>query len=101
MIVEFDCSRLELGLVRFNDHLISLPAGSCFGACEADPIVVTEDGTIGLCDHARPDSVHQLCAADAERFLDGMATFVSLRGDKEDGEIDWSITLFVEDDEDA
>lgn len=82
MVVEFDCSKLELGLVRFSDRLISLPLGTCFGYCEADPLVLTEDGSVALCDHERPDLVHQLCAENADRFLDAMATFVSLRSEK-------------------
>lgn len=82
MVVEFDCSKLELGLVRFNDRLIPLPWGTCFGYCEADPLVLTEDGTVALCDHARPDLAPQLCAENADLFLDAMATFVSLRSEK-------------------
>ena len=82
MVVDFDCSRLEVGLVRFSGQLVRLPRGTCFGHVEADPLVVTKDGSIALCDHARPEVVHQLCAKSADRFLDGMATFVSLRCEK-------------------
>lgn len=82
LVLEFDCSKLEIGLVRFSDQLTALPEGSCFGACEADPLLVTAEGTIALSDHAHPGSILQACAADAHRFLDGLATLVRLRSEK-------------------
>lgn len=82
MILDFDCSKLELGLVRFNERPFPLPAGSCFAVCEADPLVVTESGSIALCDHAKPESLPRECAATADTFLDAMAVFASVRADK-------------------
>lgn len=81
LVTEYDCSRLVIGLVRFNEHLVPLPAGVCFAECEADLLVVTEDGAVGLCDHDHPGSVHLFCAVDGHRFLDGMATFVTMVAD--------------------
>lgn len=82
LVAEFDCSRLEIGLVRFSEELTAFADGRCFGACEADPLVVRPDGSIALYDHAQPASMLHVCANDAERFLDGLATFVRIRGEK-------------------
>ncbi len=83
LIVGFDCSKLEVGLVRFNGRLVPHRAGTCFAYCEADPLVLVEDGSVWLCDHVQPDSVFQPCAESADRFLDAMATFASIRSDGE------------------
>lgn len=78
MIIEFDCSRLEVGLIRFNERLERNALGTCFALCEADPLILLADGRVGLVDHAAPGSVHQLCASSAERFLDVLALALTL-----------------------
>lgn len=77
MIIEFDCSTLEVGLVRFNERLEVGALGKCFAYCEADALVITEDGRVGLVDHAAPQRVHQFCAASSEQFLDALALVVT------------------------
>ncbi len=80
MIIEFDCSKLTVGLVRFNDRLELHAPGKCFALCEADPLVILPDGRVGLVDHAVPDGVHELCAASPDQFLEALALVVGCRG---------------------
>ena len=82
LVLDFDCSNVEVGLVRFNDRPMASPRGTCFAYCEADPLVVLRDERVALCDHASPQTIVLLCARDSSRFLDAMAAFVSLRRDK-------------------
>lgn len=82
MVLDFDCSKIEVGLVRFNDGPAASPHGTCFAYCEADPLVVLRDGRIALFDHASPRTLLQPCAPDSSRFFDAMAAFVSLRREK-------------------
>lgn len=77
MIIEFDCSTLEVGLVRFNERLERQALGECFAYCEADALVIAEDRRVGLVDHAAPQRVHQFCAASPEQFLDALALVVN------------------------
>jgi len=85
MIVEFDCSRVEIGLVRLHGEITSRPEGLVFASCEADPLVVRADGCVAMCDHAVARSVAFVCAADSERFLDAMAVYVEFRAEKDAG----------------
>lgn len=80
MIIEFDCSKLTNGPVRFNDRLEVHAPGKCFALCEADPLVILPDGRVGLVDHAVPDRVHEFCAASPDQFLDALA--LDKRGDQ-------------------
>lgn len=82
MLSDFDCSRLEIGFIRFNQHVLSLPGGSGFAVCEADPLVVAEDGTIERLDHAPAHARLQQCASSAETFLDALAVFVTILAEK-------------------
>lgn len=82
MIIEYDCSTLEVGPVRFGDRILVTPQGVCVGACEADPLVVLPDGRIALFDHGRRDVIPEFCAIDSERFLDGLATSINIGLDR-------------------
>ncbi len=79
MILDHDCSTIEIGMVRFLEWPESHPHGIAVAHCEADTIVVRTDGSVGLYDHAHPESVAMECAADSESFLRGLAAFVEVR----------------------
>jgi hypothetical protein len=81
MIVEFDCSALEVGLVRFLDRPREHRHGVQVAFCETDPIVVCPDGTVAMYDHANADKAVN-CAADSEHFLDGLSVFLTVRREK-------------------
>ena len=83
MVVEFDCAKLEVGPICFNGEPRPLAKGVCFAVCEADPLMVVDSGAVVLCDHEEPERVQLACAADAERFLDALARFVTVRQDRE------------------
>ena len=83
MIVEFDCSRVEIGLVRLHGEITGHPEGLVFASCEADPLVVRADGCIAMLDHAVGQKIALLCAADSERFLDAMTVYVDHRAAKD------------------
>ncbi len=82
LVVEFDCSHVEVGLVRFGARLERRPFGVIVAFCEAEPVVVAPDGRIVLHDHARPKSELMRCAVDSEHFLDALGVFVDMTRDK-------------------
>ena len=82
MLAIFDCSRIEVGLIRFQDKVRSHLYGTMFAFCEADPLVIRADGSIAMYDHSNPDSMQLKCAVSSERFLDALARFVDIRSKK-------------------
>ncbi len=82
MLANFDCSRIEIGLIRFQDKVRSHLYGTMFAFCEADPLVIRKDGSIAMYDHANPDSMQLECAVNSERFLDALAKFIDIRSKK-------------------
>ena len=81
MILDNDCSTLEIGLIRFLDRPHKHRHGVQVAFCEADPVVVWPGGTVAMHDHANPDDT-VICAADSERFLDALSTFLTIRLEK-------------------
>lgn len=81
MIGEYDCSTVEVGLVRF----LGTPLKHCCGVqvayCEADPIVVHASGVVAIHDHDKGQSTMK-CSIDSDHFLDALAAFVTLRREK-------------------
>jgi hypothetical protein len=78
LVTGFDCSRVEIGLIRFLGGCREHERGVQFAWCEADPIVLTDDGTVVMCE----GSVDIPCAVDSSRFLDALMRFVRLRSNK-------------------
>lgn len=83
MIVENDCSAIVVGSIQFLEWPQDHPRGIIVALCEADPIVVADGGRIAMYDHANPDHEVLECAADSERFLEGLATFLRIIKDRE------------------
>jgi hypothetical protein len=81
MILDNDCSSVEIGLIRFLDGPREHRYGVQVAFCEGDPIVVSPAGTVAMHDHANPDKAMN-CAADSERFLDALGTFLAIRREK-------------------
>jgi hypothetical protein len=81
MILDNDCSSVEVGLIRFSDRPREHPHGTQVALCEADSIVVSPAGTITMHDHANPDKAMN-CAASSERFLDALGVFLTIRREK-------------------
>lgn len=82
LIEEFDCSKVEIGLIRFQGKLSNQPYGTVFAFCEADPLAICADGSIAMFDHESPDSKQVKCASNSERFLDALAAFIDIRANK-------------------
>jgi hypothetical protein len=76
LVRDYDCSTLEIGLVRFRETAKMLEHGWCFADCEAEEVVVTRDGTILLVDAGHP---RLKCARDGTGFLNGLGEFIDLR----------------------
>jgi hypothetical protein len=81
MILDNDCSNIEVGLIRFLEEPNKHRHGVQVAFCEADPIVVSPAGTVVLYDHANPDYAMN-CAASSERFLDALGAFLIIRREK-------------------
>ena len=81
MILDNDCSTLEVGLIRFLDRPHDHRHGVQVAFCEADPIVVWRVGTVAMHDHVNPDEA-VMCAADSERFFDALSAFLTIRLEK-------------------
>jgi hypothetical protein len=82
MIEEYDCSKIEVGLVRFIDSPIPHAFGTIFAYCEADFLVLQRDGSIALYDHAAPETKLFDCALNSSHLLDGLAEFIDIRQEK-------------------
>lgn len=82
LITEFDCSRVEVGLVRFLDAPRDHSQGVQFAYCEADFIFLKENGSVVLVDGRMTESNGIKCATDFQRFLDGLGAFVEIRANK-------------------
>lgn len=81
MILDNDCSTVEVGLIRFLDKPRDHRHGVQVAFCEADSIVVSPVGTIFMHDHANPDGAMS-CAANSEKFLDALGVFLTIRREK-------------------
>lgn len=81
MVLEKDCSTLEIGLIRFLDGPREHRHGVQVAVCEADAVVVSPSGSVALHDHADPNRA-MACAADSERFLDALGAFLAVRADR-------------------
>lgn len=81
MILDYDCSSVEVGLIRFLDRPQEFLFGTQVAVCEADPIVVSPSGAVQLLDHANPADAMG-CAADSEMFLEALSAFLAIRREK-------------------
>jgi len=84
LIAEFDCTSLEVGLIRFDPQITELNLGFRFGVCEADPLVIVKDGSVVMYDHSGSPASLLHCALDSELFLDALAVFVEIRARKKE-----------------
>jgi hypothetical protein len=82
LVAQFDCSRLEVGLVNFLGEIEFHLHGRIFAYCEADPLVVRENGVVAMYDHADPCSMQTECSSDSEKFLDALCEFIQIRTHK-------------------
>ena len=73
----FDCSRLEIGLVRFQKAVSVHAAGLRFACLEADALVLASDGEITA--YGVGTDVGRPCAATGGHLLDALAEFVRIR----------------------
>lgn len=81
MIVEYDCSTVEVGLIRFLPRPQMHHNGVQVAYCEADPIIVNASGVVTMHSHDDPDA-SILCAADSQSFLDALSVFIKMRREK-------------------
>ncbi len=85
MISEYDCSKIELGLIRFIKDSKQLKNGVMCAYSEADLLIVNDDGSVSIYDHAEPNRITQNCAVDSSCFFDALAEFIDIRKHK----LDW------------
>lgn len=83
LISAYDCSKVEVGLVRFLDAPRKVELGTRVAYFEADHIVVVPSGEVVLCDWRLPKEVWLSCARDSESFLDGLSVFLRQIRDRE------------------
>lgn len=81
LILEYDCSTVEVGLIRFMAEPRVHRFGVQVAYCEADSIVVGAAGGVAMHDHDAP-AKSLVCAVDSERFLDALSAFIALRREK-------------------
>jgi hypothetical protein len=82
LVVDYDCSTLEVSQVRFSGAPEAHPQGGVVvGYWEADPIVVSKDGEVVALDHA-DQATSTPCAADSRLFLEAMACLVRARSNR-------------------
>jgi hypothetical protein len=79
----FDCTQVEIGLIRFGNRPTNHDNGICFAECEADLLVLNHDGRIVLYDHDHGADEGLPCAVNASYFLDALAEFLTIRHDKQ------------------
>ena len=79
MLHLYDCSNLEIGLIRFSSDPRRTVAGVAIGCVEADPLIVHDDGQVATYDHADEQEMMLPCARTAEHFLEALSTFLHLR----------------------
>jgi hypothetical protein len=82
LLLTYDCSTVEVGLLRFLDGPRPHVAGTQVAWVEADPVVVRPDARVALYDHADGSRLMD-CAADGGRLLDALAHFVSIVGHRQ------------------
>jgi hypothetical protein len=83
LLSRFDCSSLEIGLIRFDDVINRDARGWRFGTCEADPLfVVGSGGAVVMHDHSIPQAGAAVCAISGDRFLDALAEFALVRSER-------------------
>lgn len=81
LISAYDCSGVEVGLIRFLAESRPHSHGVQVAYCEADSIVVEATGEVAMYDHA--DGRRSLsCAQESMRFLDALRVFVEMRNNK-------------------
>lgn len=82
LVIEYDCSTLEVSLLRFTEAPKSHEDGVIVAYWEADPVMVTNSGEIVAIDHENPNGKSTPCGADSERFLAAIAFLVEGIGKK-------------------
>ncbi len=81
MMADFDCSKVEVGLVRFLEQGEGHSLGRVFAMCEADRLILRPDGAIVMLPHGGTGGEIP-CAVSPAQFLNAIATFVDMRTDK-------------------
>ena len=98
MILDYDCSKVEVSWIRFLEKPVLHPHGIQVADFEAEMIVVSPAGTVVMYDHEDPDFAVEECAADSERFLDALITFLTILRNKSKwkGRYDSAVALCAE-----
>ncbi len=81
MLADFDCSKVEVGLVRFLERGEGHSLGKVFAFCEADRLILRPDGAIVMLPHGESGGEIR-CADSPAQFLDTIALFVDMRANK-------------------
>ena len=81
MLADFDCSKVEVGLVRFLERGEGHSLGKVFAFCEADRLILRPDGAIVMLPHSGTGGEIR-CAASPAQFLDAIALFADMIADK-------------------
>lgn len=72
LLVEFDCSDLEISIVRFDPGSADAESAFVFAVAESDPIGVRDSGVVTMFDHAGGRPIYDI-AASPEGFLEALA----------------------------
>lgn len=75
LVYEYDCSSVEVGLVRFLEEPVDYAQGREFAKFEYDPLVVRRDGKVAMLDMLDRTWEYFICASSAGQFLDALAAY--------------------------
>jgi hypothetical protein len=78
LLSAYDCSNLEVGLIRFKEEFVEEAAYYIVGEVEADILVISKT-TKEVCvlDHTVPEHVVSFCASTSDAFLGALLSFAS------------------------
>lgn len=78
LLSAYDCSNLEIGLIRFKREVVEDIAYYIVGEVETDILVISKT-TKEICvlDHTVPEHVVSFCASNSDAFLDALLSFAT------------------------
>jgi hypothetical protein len=78
LLSAYDCSNLEVGLIRFKEEVVEEVAYYIVGEVEADILGISKT-TKEVCvlDHTISEHVVSFCASNSDAFLDALLSFAS------------------------
>lgn len=78
LLSAYDCSNLEIGLIRFKEEVVEDVSYYIVGEVEADFLGISKTTKeVHVLDHTVPEHVVSFCASNSDAFLDALLSFAS------------------------